>query len=146
MFQAAESFLVNCIDKSKSKCNKFDELRVIRQNTYSRDLDLNLMPCSSSALREHIKRAYLQANSWITATTRDRLRLENKESYGWSFSETILVPALLPEGLLTRPSNLPEPCKCGVCRFETRCKCRIHKLKCCRYCVCSKDNKCENPY
>ena len=110
--------------------------------TYSRDLDLNLMPCSSasSALREHIKRAYLQANLWITATTRDRLILESKESYGWSFSETILVPTLLPEELLTRPSNLPEPCKCGVCRFETRCKCRIHKLKCCRYCVCSKDN------
>ena len=149
MIKSAESFLINCIDKSRSKSRTFDDLRVVCFNDYGKELDLNKLPCSSLALREHIKRAlYLQTNLWLTATDAERSILHNKESYGWSYSGSILAPTLLPrpQGLLIRPANLPEPCKCGVCRFESRCRCRINKLKCCRYCACSKNNKFENPY
>ena len=115
-------------------------------NTYSKKLDLNKFPCSSIALREHIKRAYIQTHLWITSTTRNREIIENRESYGWLLSGTALVPTLLPEGLLSKPINLPEPCTCKKCAFETKCRCRKHKMKCCRFCVCSNDKQCKNPY
>ena len=141
MFQAAETFLINCIDKSKSK--NFDELRMIIYNTYSKKLDLNKMPCSSIALREHIKRAYIQTNLWITSTERSRQIIEDRASYGWTLSVTTLVPTLLPQGLLARPANLPEPCRCKKCVYETKCPHRKHKMKCCRYCVCWKEKQCK---
>ena len=90
MFQRVEEFLVKCISNSKSTivCKNFDELRITAYNTYSNGLDLQKMPCTSAALREHIKRSYLQANMWISATLPTREILNHVELYAWNCSES----------------------------------------------------------
>ena len=70
-----------------------DELRVSVFNTYSKALNLEKMPCSSTALREHIK-----TNLWITATLPHRPIIERRGFYGWKLSNTMLVPTLLHAG------------------------------------------------
>ena len=68
--------LFSLLDKSPKKATNFDELRVTVYNTYSKAFNLENMPCSSTALKEHIKRAYIQANLWMTATLPHRPIIE----------------------------------------------------------------------
>ena len=124
----------------------FDELRVISYNDYKKSLDLEKMPSSSAALREHIKRAYLQTNMWINSHKPSRDILDHIEDYGWRRFEDHIVPVMLPEGIEWRPHELPDPCTCGVCAFETKCRCRVRKVACCRYCKCNQKGPCKNPY
>ena len=50
MFHAAETFLINFINKSKSKSKNFDDLRMIISIIFiAKKLDLNKMPCSERA-------------------------------------------------------------------------------------------------
>ena len=104
------------------------------------------MPCTTVALREHIKRSYLQANMWMTATVATRPILDNIEMYGWTRSETgELSATLLPTGMLTRPANLLDPCTCKKCAFDNKCICRVNRISCCRFCRCDKEI-CKNVY
>ena len=152
MIVSIEKLLVKLVQSSQAQeLDSFDEVRLQVRNTYTKSLDLEKMPCTSTALAQHIKRSYLQSNLWMTATQSSRAILSEVENYGWQTSDNdnSLYPVMLPQGTETRPSELPEPCTCKVCKFETRCACRVKKLKCCRYCKCFSTNGkglCKNPY
>ena len=140
-----ETMILSCeklLTKSKmaqiSQAESFDDLRLQSKNTHAKSLDFTKTPCSSTALREHIKRSYLQTNLWIMSNESNRQILEDVEAYGWKRSEDgrTLTPVMLPPGTETRLSDLSEPCNCRVCKFEAKCACRIKKIECCCYCKC----------
>ena len=102
----------------QKKAKTFDELRVSVFNTYSKALNLKKMSCSSTALREHIKRAYIQTNLWIIATLPHRPIIERRHFTDGNYPEICFVPTLLPEGLVsdyntsefTRTLQIQEVC------------------------------------
>ena len=100
-FDSVESFLVKTIKKS-AKVKTFDELRLQEINTYNKKLDLTKVPCSSSSLREHILRAYLDSQMGLTATLAHRPILDSVLQLGWRLVNGVLMPKLLPDGALAR--------------------------------------------
>ena len=56
----------------------------------------------------------------------------NAESYGYVRRDSSLVP----EFVISKPDNLPDPCTCGKCAHKNGCRCRIAGIKCCKYCKC----------
>ena len=57
MLLGAEGFLIACIDKSPKNAKTFDELRVSVFNTHSKALNLEKMPCSSTASQGTYKKS-----------------------------------------------------------------------------------------
>ena len=55
------------------------------------------MTCTSTALREHIGRAYLQTNLWMTATQPNRPIIVQADYYGWDSSKGTIFARLLPK-------------------------------------------------
>ena len=59
MIQRVETLLAKAISTKARPAKSFDQARVHCYNNYKGTLDLTQMPCTSSALKSHIKRAYL---------------------------------------------------------------------------------------
>ena len=68
----------------------------------------------------------------VQAPFRDATKTMNAESYGYVRRDSSLVP----EFVISKPDNLPDPCTCGKCARENGCRCRIAGIKCCKYCKC----------
>ena len=59
MVTAAEKFLIDCMPKSYS-ADSFNSLRYLSYHSINFKLNIEKFPCTSSNLRLHIQRAYLQ--------------------------------------------------------------------------------------
>ena len=91
-FQRVETFLVKAVKKT-SQAKSFDELRLQDVNTYKKKLDLTKMVCSSSSLREHILRAYLDTQMGLTATLAHRPILDSVLRLGFRLVGGVLMPS-----------------------------------------------------
>lgn len=141
---SAENFLVKVIATKKlSNCCTFNELRVKqhRQSMVKQFVDL---PCTSSALKENIKRAYLQTRLWLEAPFGNAGDMMDPNNFGYviDMCENSIMPVLF-EGS-SKPLDVPDPCKCKNCTRKT-CVCRVNNLQCSDYCSCIED-ECKNPF
>ena len=133
MITSAEDFLVKCVSKN-NEITTFDDLRykTFHKNVFQ--LDIEKLPCTSSSIVLHIKRAYLQCYRWVHAAYLEDIAL-NPIDYGYSLNENnVLAPEIvLPE---ITPDNFPIPCKCLKCSKATVCPCRLKSITCCAFCKC----------
>ena len=75
MMTDAEQFLVKVLNKKHDSCVSFKELRVKLYHQF-KDKKFIELPCSSAAIHENIKKAYMQTRCWLDATySFDLLRL-----------------------------------------------------------------------
>ena len=84
---AAEKFLEKVVASKKYQhCSTFNELRVKlhRQFMVRKCVDL---PCTLSALRENIKRAYLRARLWLIAPVGNIWEMLDPNDYGYQIDE-----------------------------------------------------------
>ena len=102
--------------------------RELSCNICRNTLDLLKMRCTTVAFRVHIKRSYLHANMWMTATMPTRPKKDKMEMYGWTQNEAgDLSATILKARMLTQPAILQDPSTYGKCAFDNRCICRIKK-------------------
>ena len=96
MIASAESFLIDCLPVSTKGTTKFD---LVRHSEYhkSKLIDISrLFPCTSTTLRNHIKRAYLETYILThAATTPDNLLDESL--YGYARDYNGYVPVMDPD-------------------------------------------------
>ena len=140
MMKDAEQFLLQLLGQPDYKT--FNEYRLQQFYDGKKDISLEKMVCCSTTLWLHIRRAYFQARLWMTAEDPCMGQIDPK-SYGYWQSNGNMRPQMVVKPI--RPNNLPEPCPCKKCARET-CSCRMMKLGCVRYCGCSKDETCRNPF
>ena len=144
VFDSAENFLVDCIGTRKSNIagsNSFDSLRYIFYHE-NKKFELKNLPCTSSALRYHIIRAYFKTNRWITSATADTQRLE-PQNFGYHFDKD---KELIPLILLRETEQLPDDFPCLKCARKDVCTCLVLNALCCKFCRCTGVCKNKNPY
>lgn len=146
MINNAEKFLLDCLPKSREVA-KFDDYRY-EQYHGSETLDFNKLVCTSSTIKEHIKRAYYQCVLWYTAPEPLFICPSPTENYGYKLTEDNRLLPIIIRGDC-RPSNLPAPCKCVTC-VKSTCVCRQARLGCSKFCKCdvskTSSKPCQNPY
>lgn len=136
MLENAEEYLTRVLSKDFKVMN---DLRIFKYHRM-KNLDFMKLPPTSSSLKLHIKRAYLQANRWYTLLD-DHVNFHDPLLYGYEEQETGLTPQIITKPL---PDDFPYPCSCMTCSRPKTCKCRINLLPCSRFCVCGKSNNCKN--
>ena len=112
----AETFLVKCLKPSTDKTT-FDDLRLATFSSNALKLDFEKTPCTATNARKHIQRAYYQMQIWVQAPFRDTTTIMNAESYGYVRRNNSVVP----EFVISKPDNLPDPCTCGKCAHKNGC-------------------------
>ena len=139
----AEQFLVRLISKTGPPPDTFDELR-IKLYRQARQKSFIELPCSSNEIRQNIRRAYMQTRMWLESHLRNAAETLDPELYGYfhNMEDNTIEPQLFVHP--SRPSDVPDPCKCKTCSWRT-CNCRLHEMPCCNYCGCL-DNNCKNPF
>jgi len=140
----AEKFLVKVIATKKlANCSTFNELRV-QQHHQSMAKKFVDLPCTSSALKENIKWAYLQARLWYEAPFGNAGDMMDLNNFGYVIDifEHSIAPVLY-EGA-SKPLDVPDLCKCINC-VKSTCICRVNNLPCSDYCTCI-DDECKNPF
>ena len=142
---SAEKFLVSVVaPKTLSHCSTFDDLRVnMHRKNISKKKRFIDLPCTSSAIKENIKRAYFQVRLWLEAPFWNAAERLDPNDYGLiiNHEDSSITPVLF-EGPQT-PPDVPKPCTCKLCAKST-CRCRVLQIPCCDYCECKVDC-CQNP-
>ena len=147
MISRSEMFLLQSLAKSRH-VTTFDQYRYEQYHDVGQ-LDFNKLVCCSPTIREHIKRAYYQCMKWINSPAPPSIYVDPTSDFGYKLPQDgKLVPIIIPGE--SRPSNLPEPCKCKNC-VKSACVCYQARLACSKFCKCStgvanSDNLCKNPY
>ena len=136
----AETFLVKCL-KPSTDMQSFDNLCLNAFDCNALKMDFEKTPCTSTNASKHILRAYYQQQLWVQAPFRDATLIMNAESYGFVRRGSLLVPEIV----ISKPEDLPDPCKCGKCARKNGCPCRIAEIHCCKYCKCKGGDCCKNP-
>ena len=145
LLAAAEKFLVQVISKKYSACANFNELRT-KLFLHSKNKKLTELPCCSDEIRENIKRADLQTQTWLDSPFVDKAALTDPTDYGYTQENGsgLLIPTF---GNLSKlPENVPRPCSgCKTCARIT-CPCRQAGAGCSDFCSCSEGVGCKNPH
>lgn len=136
MLENAEEYLTRVLSKDFKVMN---DLRIFKYHRM-KNLDFMKLPPTSSSLKLHIKRAYLQANRWYTLLE-DHVEFHDPTLYGYVEQETGLTPQIITEPL---PDDFPYPCSCMTCSRAKVCKCRINLVPCSRFCFCGNSSSCKN--
>ena len=118
-------------------CSTFHGTKVNDARRYlftTRGKAIENIPPTSAALKEHVKRAVLQARRWYNCL--DSLRDEQDPvNWGWIKEDNKFIPvwSSLPE-----LSNVTKVLiRCGHTNCELgRCKCRMNGLSCTELCGC----------
>ena len=111
-------------------------------------LKLRVLPPTTEAYEQHVRRAHLQAAIWRSALEADPPVL-NPAYYGWSISThtSKLEPVALPANVL--PESVLKMIKCGCSSSQpcatARCSCSTAHISCSIFCACSGDKECRNP-
>ena len=108
MMISAEKFLLRCICTNQH-VSTFDDLMVEIYHKNSLKFDIKRFPSSSNAVREHIKRAYIQCYIWINASNIETIELD-PINYGCRLNDRDLEPVIVSKPPI--PNDFPEPCKC----------------------------------
>ena len=145
MISDAEKFLVRVLASKKAKeCTTFDELRAKKyfHDKKKRIVDL---PCTSQAIKQNIKRAFLQTKLSIDAPYLNQLDFLDPADYGFQLNLMMMsLDPIMFEGDQL-PPDIPEPCyNCKTCAKKS-CPCRIAGTGCTDFCGCA-DNDCKNPH
>ena len=138
MERHAEMYLVRTLG---SDLHTMDELRFYQYHHKKIRSFQDLAP-TSSTIRLHIKRSYLQCFKWMNAL--HTVQELDPLSYGYVEKDGQLIPKILdcePE-----PEDFPKPCVCQKCFADKTCACRARKIKCCQFCKCSAKDSCCNAY
>ena len=141
----AEEFLVAIVaGKKEKKYATFDELRLCRYHHQSVSKDLTDLPCTSNALQENIKRAYVQTKMWLESPFGNAMDILDLELYGYEkeADSGSLSPKMFDGP--SRPLDVPPPCKCTNCKKKT-CQCRMSEMPCIQFCSCMVNKECKNP-
>ncbi len=142
MITSAERYLVSVIS-SDHTVKTFDKLRYNIYHKKSFQLDLEKLPCTSTSIQLHIKRAYLQCYRWLHAPYLDTVPLDPTE-YGYFVNnDGQLSPQIIQDCVI--PSDFPVPCSCTKCARSTICPCRVRNISCCEFCKCGAREMCNNP-
>lgn len=146
---AAEQFLVNVIMRSDlAECKTFDEIR-LQSYLHMKKKKFVDLPCSSNAIQQNIKRAYMQTKLWIEAPFGNAGAFMDPKQYGFIYKEeSDCLDPILFDGIC-RPQDVPEPCRCkGKVRpcANDSCKCRQNRISCNKYCGCSISDRCQNVF
>lgn len=143
MITDAEQFLVKVVNKKYDSCLTFNELRV-KLYHQSKDKKFVELPCSSAAIQENIKRAYMQTRCWLDAPFLNAADWLDPCDYGYTACpEMNTIEPCLFSGF-QRPQAVPEPCiTCKTCAKRT-CPCRVANVACNDFCGCS-EHVCKNP-
>ena len=102
----AEKFLVKCID-SKANSENLDDLRM-EYHHHNIDFNLEKIPPTSTSIRKHIQRAYLQSHIWYNSFYR-KIPFKDPLDYGYLFTGEKLIPDFETEII---PEEFPMPCSC----------------------------------
>ena len=133
-FDKTERFLVKLW---KQDFQTLDELRFFLYHQQNKTIcDL---PPTSRATKAHILRAFYQ--TYVTTHCLTGSTIDPTE-YGFYEDGALLKPI---EAHVVLPSNMPLPCKCGICATN-RCTCRKSSMPCCTYCKCAFKTMCKNPH
>ena len=92
----AEQFLVKVLSKKYGQsCISFNDLRV-KLYFHAHTKRLIDLPCSSDAIQQNIKRAYLQTRIWLEAPFLNAAERLDAQDYGFTFrpDQNILEPYL----------------------------------------------------
>lgn len=140
MEKRAEQYLVQVLG---SGLHTMDALRFYQYH-HKKIRNIQDLAPTSTSIRLHIKRSYLQCYKWTHALEKS-VEL-NPLDYGYENIEGNLVPRVIETQ--TEPDNFPKPCNCQKCSKESVCPCRMTKTVCCDFCKCKTRNldNCNNPY
>ena len=141
VIEKAERFLVS-VCKPKSVANNFDELRYEQYHSV-KNLDFWKLACTSAAIREHIRRAFLQTRKWYTSYDPLTNGLPDPTEYGYKMTENSKLAPLWSQ-IDCKPEKLPQPCTCKVCHSDKICNCRRESIPCSKFCKCNASNACKN--
>ena len=142
MIVMAEYFLTKCILHA-TEFQTFDELRYHLYHTNNFQLDILKLPCTSSAIRLHIHRAYVECYLWLHAPFNEWITLDPSH-YGFYHDEDEkLYPLFLNK--VSLPEDFPEPCICLKWARGRVYTCRLKKITCCKFCKCESSQQCQNP-
>ena len=145
MLASAEKFLIQVLSKKYSACVNFNELRT-KLFLHSKNKKLTELPCCSDEIRENIKRAELQTQTWLDSPFLDKAALTDPTDYGYTKENGpgLLIPTF--SNLPKLPENVPQPCSgCKTCARIT-CPCRQAGVGCSDFCSCSEGIGCKNPH
>lgn len=134
--EQAEEFLTRTLAKNFKIMN---DLRITKYHSM-KNLDFRKLPPTSSSLRLHIKRAYLQSYKWFHILGDDRDSLD-PSIYGYQENVMGWTPQITTHVL---PEDFPHPCSCKKCAKKSICKCCINLLPCSRFCTCGNSSECRN--
>ena len=111
--------------------------------------NLSTLPPTTESFTENVKRAHLQACTWMYALNGDPPVLL-PESYGWLRNEATqtLSPVTVPPGVEHAPEDILKLIKC-LCESDSpcsslRCGCNKARLGCTMFCVCQGEIACMN--
>ena len=123
------------------KLNSFDDLRYDVYHKTLQEFDLEKFPTTSSAIKQHILRAYLQCHLWFHAHFIEDILIDPLQYWHSLNEEDDLVPLIINDILI--PVDFP-PCNYLKCARPQGCRCRIKQIACSRYCKCEGKQSCKN--
>ena len=133
MIANAEQFLVKCISSSKCVHKCFDVVSYETFHDKKFAFDLEKLPPTSTSIRQHILRAFLQCEMWLKALSGENSTLDPAQ-YDYIFNAN---GHAIPDIINGPP--FPVPCNCLKCSRDSVCPCRIRKIPCCQFCKCEKN-------
>ena len=131
----SNSFQRNSI--SNEKLDSFDNLRYDVYHKTLQVFDLEKFPATSSAVKQHILRAYLQCHIWLHAAFIEDISIDPFQN-GYTLNEEDDLVALIINYTL-----IPPPCNCLKCARPHGCPCRVKQIACNQYCKCEAKQSCK---
>ena len=105
--------------------------------------ELENLPPTADALKQHILRAHFQAAVWRSANI-PQPDIPVPTDSGWSLVQDSLLPVLTTANAVTTEYTPLLTCRCTNCA-TSKCSCRSKFLRCIAACQCS-EHLCHNPY
>ena len=112
---------------------------------HSKNKKLTEPPCCSDEIRENIKRAELQTQTWQDSPFLDKAALTDPTDFGYTQENGsgLLIPTF--SNLPKLPEIVPQPCSgCKTCARIT-CPCLQAGVGCSDFCFCSKESAVKIP-
>ena len=111
MIYNAEQFLLRCI--SNEKLDSSDNLRYDVYHKKLQEFDLEKFSATSSAIKQHIQRIYLQCYLWLHPPFIEDISI-GPPQYRYNLNEEDdLVPLIINDTLI--PADFPSPSNCLKC-------------------------------
>ncbi|KAJ1519218.1 hypothetical protein ONE63_011176 [Megalurothrips usitatus] len=142
---AGEKFVLKLY--GEKGCKNLDELRCLhfaRALTRRTAIELEMLPPTTAACKQHALRVYLQVCSSVLLTVQQWCHNQlSPTDWGWRLEGDSLVP--VTSELMSAPEFLLEMVACGCKQgCGARCSCRVGGLNCTMMCLHCKGHSCVN--